>query len=145
MRMESLRVIWVDLYVDGRQSLCVLLAEDGSVNRLGTGTVNNAEQTFCIGLTDEPLFAQLRDKVNPEWIALQGAYDVPEKRGSICELTIVFKHADGQENSFRFRYGSESQGPPSDICQFVIDAVRLTNPWYKQQQLLGNGPTVKGS
>ena len=80
--------------------------------------------------------------MNPEWIAHQGAYDVPEKRGSICELTIVFNHADGQENIFRFRYGSESRGPLSDMCQFVIDAVRLTNPWYEEQKLLGDGPTA---
>jgi len=38
MAMESLSVIWMDLLVDGQQSLIVLLAEDGTVNRLGNGT-----------------------------------------------------------------------------------------------------------
>ena len=140
MTMESLRVIMVDLDVDGRQSLVVLLAEDGTVNRLGTGAVSNTERTFFIGRTNEALFAQLREQVEPEWIAHQGAYDVPDKKGSTCTLTIMFKHADGQENSFRFRYGSKSQGPPSDICQFVAEAVRLTDPWYEQQKVSAGGP-----
>jgi hypothetical protein len=81
MAMESLRAIWIDLYVDAEQSLVVLLAEDRTVNRLGTGTLSNTERTLYIGLTNEPLFAQLRDKVDPAWIAHQGAYDVPEKKG----------------------------------------------------------------
>ena len=139
MTMESLRVIMVDLDVDGQQSLVVLLDQEGLVNRLGTGAVNNTERKFFIGRTDQPLFAQLRDKVDSAWITHQGAYEVPEKRGSLCTLTIMFQHADGQENAIRFRYGSESEGPPGDICHFVAEAVRLTDPWYGQQKLLAGG------
>jgi len=141
MEMESLSVIWMDLLVDGQQSLIVLLAEDGTVNRLGNGTANDTERTLFIGTTNEALFAQLRDKVKPEWIPHQGAYDMPEKKGTICTLTLILGHADGHEDRFGFRYGSESQGPPLDICKFVEAAVRLTDPWYEQQKLIANGPT----
>jgi hypothetical protein len=34
----------------------------------------------------------------------------------------------GREAGWRFRYGSESDGPPDDICEFVAEAVRLTDP-----------------
>ena len=75
---ESIKVIFVELEIDGKPSLAVLLADDGLVNRLGTGAVDNTERDLFVGRADEPLFAQLRDKVQPEWLSHPGAYDVPE-------------------------------------------------------------------
>jgi hypothetical protein len=121
-------------------SLFVLLAADGTVNRLGTGTVDNTERDLHIGLTQEPLFEQLRDMVQPAWMSFQGDYDVQEKAGLPCALTILFACDAGQEAGWRFRYGSESDGPPGEICEFVAEAVRLTEPWY-QKQKLGSGPS----
>ena len=39
-----------------------------------------------------------------------------------------FVFGAGQEAGWRFRYGSESDGPPDDICESVAEAVRLTDP-----------------
>ena len=134
MTKDSIKAILVDLSVDGEPSLAVLLTDDGLVNRLGTGAVDNAERDLFIGRADASLFAELRDKVQLEWMAHPGTYDIPEKTGRMCELAILFKHADGQEVGLNFRYGSESPGPPSDICRFVAEAVDLTDPWYKHQK-----------
>ena len=81
MTTESIRIIFVKREVDSRQNLCVLLAQDGLVNRLGTGAVNSSERNFFIGHTNEPLFTQLRDKLQPEWVAYRRTYDIPNKRG----------------------------------------------------------------
>ena len=134
MTTESIRIIFVKREVDSRQNLCVLLAQDGLVNRLGTGAVNSSERDFFIGHTNEPLFTQLRDKLRPEWVAYRRTYDIPNKRGRTCTLTILVQDAEGQEHGVGFRYGSRSRGPPLDICQFVTEAVRLTDPWYEQQK-----------
>ena len=138
---ESIKVIFVELEIDGKPSLAVLLADDGLVNRLGTGAVDNTERDLFVGRADEPLFAQLRDKVQPEWLSHPGAYDVPEKAGRTCTLTIILKPSAGPESGLRFRYGSKSQGPPDDICRFVAEAVRLTNSWYEDQKLIAGGRT----
>ncbi len=134
MTKESIKVIFVALEVDGMPSLGILLGDDGHVNRLGSGTVDNTDRGFFIGRADTPLFAQLRDKVQPEWLSHPGAYDVPEKAGRTCELIIILKASEGPEFVSRFRYGSESQGPPAEICQFVAEAVRLTDSWYEDQK-----------
>jgi hypothetical protein len=139
MTTDSIRIIFVKMEVDGRQNLCVLLAQDGLVNRLGTGTVNNSERDLFIGHTNEPLFTQLRDKLRPEWLAHGGTYDIPNKIGRTCTLTILVQDAGGQGYGVGFRYGSRSQGPPLDICQFVTEAVRLTDPWYEQQKSMVSG------
>lgn len=131
MTTDSIQAIMVELDVDGSQSLFIVLANDGLVNRLGTGEVDNKERVLCIGRTRDPLFVQLREKVQPEWIEHQVAYDIPEKTGRTCTLMVLFKYVGGREAGVKFRYGSESQGPPADICQFVAAAIRLTDPWYE--------------
>jgi len=138
MMKDSIQAILVELRVDDECSLFVLLAEDGLVNRQGTGTVDNSERTLFVGRAKEPLFARLRNKIRPDWMAHQRAYDIPEKAGRICTLRILFRHGDGRETGFRFRYGSHSQGPPSDICDFVNAAVRLTDRWYEDQKVITN-------
>jgi hypothetical protein len=133
MTRESIKIIFVKLEVDGQPSLAVLLGDDGSVNRMGTGAVDNTEQALFIGVTDEPLFAQLHAMVRPEWLSHSGGYEIPNRAGRTCTLLVIFKASDGAELSLGFRYGSESQGPPADICQFVGEAVRLTDSWLEKQ------------
>jgi hypothetical protein len=54
----------------------------------------------------------------------------------VCELTVGFKKAGGEELMTAWQYGSESQGPPPEICNFVIAAVEATTPWYEQQKAM---------
>jgi hypothetical protein len=140
MTPDSINAILVKLDVADRQALFVLLAEDGLVNRLGTGAVNNSENDLFMGRTNDPLFAQLRAQIRPEWMEHFGSYDVPSKAGTTCTLSVLFKAAEGNEGGVRFVYGSESQGPPGDIRQFVMEAVRLTDPWYEKQKQMAAAP-----
>src|SRR5262249_33807988 len=48
--------IMVTLKVGGEQSLFIMLGADGSINRVGTGAVDNAERDMFIGRTDPALF-----------------------------------------------------------------------------------------
>jgi hypothetical protein len=133
--IDGIAVIWMDLKVDGKITLFLMLASDGLVNRLGTGAVNNTENDMFIGKTNEPLFLQLRSRIDPRWLPQMGAgYALPERKGRACELTVGFKFRDSTETGVTFSYGSESQGPPGDIVQFVIDAVGLTTPWYEREK-----------
>jgi hypothetical protein len=133
--IEDISVIWLTIKVDGKNTLFLTLGSDGLVNRLGTGAVNNTEIDMFIGKTNDPLFLQLRSRIDPRWLAQMGAiYTLPERRGKECELTVGFKLRDSTETGATFRYGSESQGPPGDIVQFVIDAVGLTTPWYEREK-----------
>ncbi|MCE9555711.1 MAG: hypothetical protein K8T91_20365 [Planctomycetes bacterium] len=140
MTPESIAAIMVKLEVAQRQSLFIVLANDGLVNRLGTGAANNTENDLFIGRTSEPLFAKLRAEVRNEWMDRFGSYDVPSKAGSVCVLSVLFKATDGEDGGMQFEYGSESQGPPGDICQFVTEAVHLTDPWYEEQKQMAAAP-----
>jgi hypothetical protein len=127
--------IMVTLLIDGEQSLFVMLGADGSINRVGTGAVDNTERDMFIGHTDPALFRGLRDQVTPELLAWCGQSRAdPEPRGQVCELTVGFKRASGEELLTAWRYGSESMGPPPEVGQLVVAAVRATDPWFAQQQ-----------
>jgi hypothetical protein len=139
MTRESIGAIMVKLDVEDRQALFIVLADDGLVNRLGTGAVDSDENDLFIGRTNEPLFAQLKALIRPQWLEHFGAYDAPSKAGSTCTLSVLFKTTTGQEGGIRLVYSSESQGPPSDIREFVMEAARLTDPWYKKQKRMTAG------
>jgi hypothetical protein len=46
---------------------------------------------------------------------------------------MVFK-AGSNEYPFEFWYGSDSEGPPQELGQFVAAAVELTNPWFEESR-----------
>ena len=128
--LESIVVIAIHLIVDDAPCLLVLATEDGLLNRMGDGTAATRKRLMAIGHTGEPIFTQLKSKVQDDWLRLSGTYDVPEKVGSVCVLTLSFETRAGEETGLRFLYGSRSEGPPRDIREFVALAVELTDSWY---------------
>jgi hypothetical protein len=132
--------IMVTLLVGGEQSLFIMAACDGGINRVGTGSVNNSERDMFIGRTDTVLFKELRDRITPELLGFCGRHLAdPNPQGKVCELTVGFQLEDGQELVTSWRYGSESTGPPREVGQFVIDAVQATDPWFTKQIALARG------
>jgi hypothetical protein len=137
---DDIQRIWVNLRVDSKPSLFILVGSDGSINRLGTGAVDNAERDMFIGKTGPEVFQQLRATISQEllgWCGQQLAD--PQAQGKTCELTVGFQKVDGQELMTSWRYGSESQGPPPVVCQFVVAAVEATEPWFEQQKTMAQG------
>ena len=125
--------IMVRLLVDGQQSLFIMLGDDGSISRMGTGRVDKRQDELFVGKTDAAMFQGLRQQIGPElldWFGKQ--LEDTQARGKICELTVALKYADGRESATAWRYGTESPGPPPEAVQFVIAAVNTTNPWFEE-------------
>ena len=123
------------LLVDGEHSLFILLAEDGSINRIGNGSIDQIERDMFIGKVGSGLFKQLRSQVTAGVVYFLGQrLAAPEPKGKLCELSVLFKYADGRTAESVWRYGSESQGPHPEVCAFVAAAARVTEPWFQQQK-----------
>jgi len=143
-KVSDIEAVHVTLKIAGKQALFILLTADGTINRLGTGSVKNQDNDLFIGVTQEPLFKRLLANLNDEMLHHLGGYDVPEQLGVPCELSIGLSFAGDDENGFGFRYGSESQGPPREIVQFVTVAVQITDPWFhEQKRMVGNTPSKR--
>jgi hypothetical protein len=137
---DDIHGILVTLLIGGEQALFVLLGSDGSINRMGTGSENNTERDMFIGKTEPGVFQRLREQITPEllgWCGQQLA--APQPQGKVCELTVGFQKADGQESMTAWRYGSASQGPPPEVCRFVVAAVEATEPWFEEQKAMVRG------
>lgn len=127
--------ILVRLAVAGEQSLFVVLGSDGSINRMGNGSADDIERQLFIGKVAPDLFMQLLARVTPGVVHFLGqGLAVPHPKGKPCELIVLFKYADGREAVSGWRYGSESQGPHPEVCDFVAAAVELTEPWFQAQK-----------
>lgn len=129
--------IMVTLLIDGKQSLFIMLSSDGTINRLGTGSVENTEQSMYLGQTSTELFRQLSEKISDDLLSWCGqALSAPEQRGKTCELSVGFKMQNGEELVTDWKYGSESQGPPPAVCEFVLAAIDGTTQWYDEQKTI---------
>lgn len=114
-------------------SLFALLSADGSINRLGTGAVDNTEREMCIGVISNPQpFQTLRAQISPETFKWLGGRADQSPKGKICELTIWLFLPNKEERTIYFKYGSESMGPPPEVCRLVMAAIDATDPWYEQ-------------
>ena len=125
----------VTLKINGDTALFILLAEDGTVNRMGNGSLTNSDHEMYIGRQPEPLFARFIDRITPQMLEHQGAYELPNRVGANCELTLLLGYRDSKRSAgFKFIYGSESQGPPPEIVELVRYAAEVTTPWHEQQK-----------
>jgi hypothetical protein len=132
VKQEDVTGLAITLKVEEDLSLLVLLAADGSINRLGTGTVNNTEKEMFIGVADPNLFETIRPHINSDVIRWIGGRADQSPKGKICELTIWLFLPNKEERVIYFKYGSESVGPPPEVSRLVLAAIDVTNPWYEQ-------------
>ncbi len=135
---EKIGAVAISLKIADTQALFILISAEGTVNRSGTGTINNSEHDLLIGVSQDRLFQQFMDGVDEDIFQYTGSYTYPDPKGQLCTLTLSFQvspGADGRDSiGFMFVYGSESEGPNRRINQMVREAVRLTEPWYEQQK-----------
>lgn len=133
LKPEDVTGVAMSLNVDENPSLFVLLAADGSINRLGTGAIDSAEKDMCIGvLSDAEPFQNLRAQISPDLFKWVGGRADPALKGRVCELTIRLFLLNKEERTIYFKYGSESIGPPPEVTQLVLAIVAVTNPWYQE-------------
>jgi hypothetical protein len=132
-KASDVRGFTITLDIDGKPSLFVLLGADGSINRLGTGTLENKESELFIGLTDPAIFEPVRSHLTDAMLqaTIGQTFQDQHQRGRPCKLTLTFQFKDGTSNGFVFLYGSESEGPPREVADFVRLAVQQTDPWYE--------------
>lgn len=132
-KVSKIEAFTVSLEIEKQPSLFLLLSDDGSINRMGTGTANPTERDLFIGKTDPAIFKTACSHLTKEMLLSLGqGYQALDPRGASCELTITFKFKDGRSTGIVYRYGSESEGPPKDVTDFVIAVVRQTDSWYEE-------------
>jgi hypothetical protein len=134
--------IAVGLHVGSEDLLFVLVGADGSINRIGSGTFKNKNRDMFIGMTDPVIFQRVRSHLTDSIMQGLGmGFRRENPLGAPCKLTIIIRFNDGKSASSEYLYGAESEGPPSEVADFVRAAVRETEGWYQQQLRMVEKPS----
>lgn len=124
--------VLITLETGEKTCLFILLSKDGTIYRKGNGDVHK-DLPLATGNSQEGHLEALMMTVSSEVFDYTGVMKMPERLGTEYQLTIIFQAGEEADYSFRVVYGDQSQGPPVELVQILINAVKLTEPWYRQQ------------
>jgi hypothetical protein len=124
--------VLITLEVGEKTTLFILIQKDGTVHRKGSGSITE-EKPLMVGHSADGHYEALMLTVNEEVFEHTGVLKMPDRLGNECQLTIIFQGKQDVDFGFRVVYGDQSQGPPVELAQILINAVKLTEPWYQEQ------------
>ena len=124
----------ISLDVGEKNALLIILAKDGTICRRGNGSADSEDMPLLKGVSYDGHFEALMMTVSEETLLYAGVFDQEPKQGRICQLMLVFNGKEELDISFKCTYGEDSQGPTKELVQILINAVKLTDPWYKEEQ-----------
>ena len=124
--------VLITLEVGDKTSLFILLAKDGTIDRKGDGNLSS-ELPLHRGVSNQGHFEALMMTINEEIFSYSGVMRKTNRMGTDCTLTMIFQGPKEVDYSLRVIYGSESEGPPRELVEILINAVKLTEGWYQEQ------------
>ena len=126
---------FASLFIGEEQVLFVGLFSDGTVNRMGTGSLENLEKDMFIGKTSPDVFEIVKKMISNDLLKwFNSQHSDPAAKGMPCKLTLGFKQRDGKELISIWQYGSESMSPPPEVYEFLLKSIEFTNPWYEERK-----------
>lgn len=129
---DEIDAVVVAFDVGGDLKLFILLADDDTVNRMGTGALDNEDKRLFVGKSNQGLLYRFLSRVPDDILDRAGTYRHPDQQGPPCKLEIAFRKPSGPVGIV-FHFGRDSEGPPEQIFSLVDTAVELTEPWYHKQ------------
>ena len=124
--------VLITLEVGDKTCLFILLGKDGTIHRKGNGSPAG-DLPLHRGVSTQKHFDAFMMTVNEAVFAYKGVIKQPNRIGTECSLTIIFQGPDDVDFSFRVIYGADSEGPPRELVEILINAVKITEGWYQEQ------------
>ncbi len=123
----------VSLDVGDHNALFIVMAKDGTICRKGNGNPA-ANMEMLKGNSDLGHYEAFMMTVNEEWFIFSGPIEQIPMVGQPCKLLVVFSGPNGEEAGFKVTYGADSLGPPKEVTEMLINAVKLTDGWYDSER-----------
>ena len=122
----------VSLDVGEKNALFIVLMKDGTICRRGNGNPDK-EMELLKGYSTLQHYQAFMMTVDEGLFRYSGVFEQTPIVGRPCKMMIVFSGPDGEEAGFKVNYGEDSQGPPREIAELLINAVKITDPWYEEE------------
>jgi hypothetical protein len=133
MVKHRLDKVLITLEVGNTTALFILLDKYGNIHRKGNGNAAETSLELAQGVSNQKHFDALLMTVPDSIFDFTGVVKQTPIQGKECSLSIIFNGPDDVDYSFRSIYGDESQGPAAELVQILINAVKITDPWYAEQ------------
>lgn len=125
--------VLITLEVGDSTALFILMEKNGAIHRKGNGNPQDTQLKAASGISRQGHFDAFMMTVEEGLFAHTGVVRMEPIAGIKSQLTIIFTGADGIDYAFRAVYGQDSQGPPAELVQLLVYAVKLTDEWYALQ------------
>lgn len=125
----------ISLDIEDKNALFIIMAKDGTLCRRGNGSITEREMPLLKTTSYDGHFEAMMMTVQEKTLAFAGVYEQEPILGKNCKLMIVFNGSNELDLSFKCSYGQDSQGPPSELAQMIINAVKITDPWYHEERV----------
>ena len=123
----------VSLDVGEKNALFIVLAKDGTVCRRGNGNPDK-DLPLLKGQSSLKHYQAFMMTIHEEHFQFSGVFDQTPMTGRPCKMMIVFTGPGGEEAGFKVNYGEDSVGPPREIVEMLVNAVKITDPWYEEER-----------
>ena len=131
MTKAEIENVHISLVVNEEQVLALRVSKNGALNRMGDGSDDPKMRLMFMKRIEEPLFDRLMEVLSVDLLSMVGRYTFPDPKGDLTQLLITLEGDNDIETGFEFVYGSDSEGPPEEIIDFVEYAVELSDPYWE--------------
>ena|GEM_PF-1750568 len=130
---DKLESCLVSLDVGDQNALLIVLSKDGTICRRGNGNPHK-QMELLKGVSTQEHYEAFMMTVSEDLFMFSGFFEQNPIIGTVCKVMIVFSGPHGEEAGFKVLYGADSQGPPHEITEMLINAVKLTDQWYEEER-----------
>jgi hypothetical protein len=126
----------LEVDISNKNCLAILLARDGTINRVGSGIVDSTDKDFFMGMTTEKLFDNLMETVSGDLMAYcNQAPPTCDTTRQICKVKFSFS---GITSGIGGEYciNGTVNDLPKPIKEYIANAIKITGPWYQLQKHL---------
>jgi hypothetical protein len=134
--VQSYDGVTIEVDISNVNSLDILLAKDGTINRKGSGTVDTLDKNFFMGITKDKAFDSLMSQIPKDLLTY---CNVPspscDTMKPTCKIKIAFGNNDFTCN-IDYCVNGVLNDLPKSIKEFIDKAILVTDPWYQDQKKL---------
>jgi len=128
--------VTIEIDISNKNSLAILLAKDGTINRKGSGVIDSLDKDLFMGMTNDKIFDSLMNGISNDLLTYCNTTSANcDTAKQTCKVEIAF----GNNNSvckIEHCVNGKLNDLPKPIKEFIEKAIIVTDPWYQGQKNL---------
>ncbi len=129
-KIDQIEATYIEVELEGKNTLFILLAKDGTINR--KGDLKTQGNNFFMGISKEKLFDKVMQAVTSDLTSYCGKV-YGDSTQNVNKVKIGF---GGNKIDTGFEYYSTEplDKYPKPIIEFIYKAIQVTDPWFESQR-----------